>query len=95
MREDAGKLRRSDRERAIVRSVEQTPTDTRTLTIAGADREVLVPIGNRLYGATSNPGRRPGWVLVDLYSLTVTEPGTVYPTPEAAVQEAWEREQPD
>ena len=64
-------------------------------TLAGADQEVLVPIGNRLYGATSNPGRRPGWVLVDLHSLTVTEPGTVYPTPEAAVQVAWEREQPD
>ena len=75
--------------------MEPIPTDTRTLSIAGANRVVLVPIGNRLYGATSDPGRRPGWVLVDLHSLTVTEPGTIYPTSEAAVQEAWEREQPD
>ena len=83
------------RGRAIVRTVEPIPTETRSLRVAGARREVRVPIGNRLYGATSNPGRRPGWVLVDIHRLVVVDPVTIYSTPEAAIQEAWEREQSD
>ena len=75
--------------------VEPIPTDTRALSIAGAQRNVWVPVGNRLYGVTSNPGLRPGWVLIDLRRLVVVEPGTLYSTREAAIREAWEREQPD
>ena len=82
----------------MVRRVEPTDpisTDARALSIAGAQGNVWVPVGNRLYGVTSNPGLRPGWVLIDLRRLVVVEPGTLYSTREAAIREAWEREQPD
>ena len=84
--------------RAIVRPVGPTdpiPTVTRTLSIGGARRTVWVPVGNRLYGATANPGSRPRWVLVEIRRLTLAEPGTLYSTQAAAIQAACEREQPD
>jgi hypothetical protein len=70
--------------------------DVQDLVIDGVPREVRVPVGNRTYGATENPDpRRNYWVLVDIGRGTVVEPGTLYPSPQGAVQEAWEREQPD
>jgi hypothetical protein len=70
--------------------------DVRDLVVDGVPREVRVPVSNRTYGVTESPDpRRPGWVLVDVQRRTVLEPGVLYPSQQGAVQEAWEREQPD
>ena len=70
--------------------------DVQGLVVDGVPRDVRVPVGNRTYGVTESPDpRRPGWVLVDIERGTVVEPGTLYPSLQGAVQEAWEREQPD